>query len=626
MKKILLYTLLCVAFVSEVYSQRVIYHQMNVNYADGHTRSHYVDEIENAKFVYLSCEEVLSDLLFMTSWQSYDVAHFGVYLSQALTYSDIMSNSPYWAPYSCWNFTHNTSSPLWCRFYDNIGINARSLLNEAQQTHMRNYVLIARTLLLNSLLNATDFYGELPVLSSHIYATGTPSNTQRFNTQAEIYAYLEEQFQDLLAKYKDPAWINCATNATIPADSDPLFAGDIKKWGAYTKALYARFLLRQIPNMNNTPEMCAKIIAAADDALNDAAWTEPRYYYAGGTGEQNCPWGPYAPWLNSWESRYNQLYSSIPTNFFVQGILGAFSAHRGATAVEDLSTGKNVSTRNKGYYSVDPRGAKIMEPREYTSSGAVQIKSIKLCGIESNAGIDVSEKVTYYPDLYASTTGTNPYVLNNGYIPLITQEELLFIKAEAQYWAGNKTEAYNTTLQAVEANMDRYQVDRTTEPYNLIYDMFLAVKLPQADFTIADLMQQKYVAMYLQPEQWTDMRRYNYSSPTNGVQYDNVYVYEVKRLRNPKDLGRPQVKLEQFSAENTDTLTRPLNLHADYWDQADCYLNAEKTLLSDKAWVNRINPTYNMYAYFKDELIRIGAYNADGTLNYRWLQKKMIWQ
>ncbi len=624
MKKTLLYILLCVAFVSEAYSQRVIYHQMQVNYMDGYHDAHSVETIDNAKFVYRSYDEVLSELLYMTSWQCYDVAEFGVYLSQALTMDAVYADSPFYAPYSCWNFTERTSSPLWTRFYNNIGINARALLNEAQQTNMRNYELIARTLLLNSLLNATDFYGELPILSSYMYATGQPSATPHFNTQEEIYAYLEEQFQDLLAKYKDSEWVNCPTNAVISAAGDPLFQGDIKKWGAYTKALYARFLVRQIPNMNNTPEMCAKIIAAADDALNDASWTEPRYQYSGGEQEQCCPWGNGAARPYGWEHRNNKLSSSIPTNFFTRGILGAFSCNQGASSVEDLSTGKNVSVRGKGYYSLDPRGVKMMEPREYRNENNTRFTY--LLGIESNAGLESWERFYYFPDLHTQTTLTNPYVSDAGYIALITQEELLFIKAEAQYWAGKKIEAYNTTLQAVEANMDRYQVDRVSEPFNHIYNMFLAVKLPQADFTIADLMQQKYVAMYLQPEQWTDLRRYNYSSPTNGIKYDDVYVYEVKRLRNEKDLARPQVKLAQFPAENTDTLTRPLNLHAEYWNQPDCYQGGDTTLLSDKAWVNRINPTSMMYSQFKDELIRIGAYNEDGTLNYHWLQKKMIWQ
>ena len=58
--------------------------------------------------------------------------------------------------------------------------------------------------------------------------------------------------------------------------------------------------------------------------------------------------------------------------------------------------------------------------------------------------------------------------------------------------------------------------------------------MPAAGFTIAHIMQQKYVAMYLQPEQWCDVRRYNYSSSLNGIQYDGVYVYDVDKVFDSK--------------------------------------------------------------------------------------------
>lgn len=40
---------------------------------------------------------------------------------------------------------------------------------------------------------------------------------------------------------------------------------------------------------------------------------------------------------------------------------------------------------------------------------------------------------------------------------LMSKEELLFIKAEAQYWKGDKEGAYNTTVDAVKLNMRRVE-------------------------------------------------------------------------------------------------------------------------------------------------------------------------
>ncbi len=570
----------------------------------------------------VTLDQALPVAIFYAAQINYDHAEYGVYMSQALTTGGKAQTGSY--PYSQgWEFLGVNRHPMWRRHFYDLGANIDKLIELSRNgtTPSPNYELIARTIMLQSTMLTTDIFGEMP--RTEAYKATSP----KYDSQASVYEWMFQEADELVRLYADPAYTK---GLPISEKVDRIYKGDMGKWGAYAKALRCRLWLRKFPNWDNTSANAKKLAEMVDDVLNDPNWEEPRYHYPGGKTEQNCPWGPIAPVINSWESRGNRLASSIPTKFFNDAILGAFAANKGATEIYDIETGKKkTSTRNKGYYSLDPRGTKIMEPREHTN--AAGSKSTILRGIESNSGIDVSEKTTMYPNLLPET-GLNPWVLNTGYIALITQEELLFIKAEAQYWANDKTGAYATTLQAVEHNMDRYQVDRTTSPYNLIYEMFLAVKLPAADFTLADLMQQKYVAMYLQPEQWTDLRRYNYSSATNELKYgvtpaDEVYVYEVKRLRNSKDLARPQVKFEQFKEENTYALRRPFNLYAAYWDQPDCYKNAEKTLLSDKAWVNRLNPdTETETKYNKAELIRIGACDASGKVDYHWMQKKMIWQ
>lgn len=240
--------------------------------------------------------------------------------------------------------------------------------------------------------------------------------------------------------------------------------------------------------------------------------------------------------------------------------------------------------------------------------------------------MDISMKVNYYPDLYAADAATNPFTLNNGYIALITTEELLFIKAEAQYWAGDKAGAYNTTCEAVHKSFERYGVVETGLSGNAAkrIERFWEVKLPgPATFTIGDLMQQKYVAMYLQPEQWTDMRRYNYSSKTNGIQYDNCFVYTVNTCHNGSS---KKWTADSFTVEYS--LRRPYNLYEPYWNTPDDYgVNAE---LSPNAWVNRLNAdTETETKYNKGELDRIGYYttNANGekVLDYRVLKRRLIW-
>lgn len=228
----------------------------------------------------------------------------------------------------------------------------------------------------------------------------------------------------------------------------------------------------------------------------------------------------------------------------------------------------------------------------------------------------VSQKQTNYPDLYtkSTTVGTNPYTRDDGYIMLMSTEELLFIKAEAEYWSGDKAAAYNTTVEAVKQNMTRLGVPNSTNAEKNIYNRFFSVRLAgEAVFTIADLMQQKYVAMYLQPEQWTDMRRYNYSSKTNGITYDGTYVYTVKNIHN----GGRTLNTGDFNQEFS--LTRPYNLYEAYWLTTEDF--GQNARFSPNAWINRLNyDPETEDKYNKSELERLGAYK-----NYKWLKKRMVW-
>ena len=113
----------------------------------------------------------------------------------------------------------------------------------------------------------------------------------------------------------------------------------------------------------------------------------------------------------------------------------------------------------------------------------------------------------------------------------------------------------------------------------------------ESEFSLSDLMMQKYVAMYMQPEQWTDMRRYHYSNNRNnyGIGANQEIVYQGLR--------------------------RPYNLYAPYW--VDGLSDSEK----ENAWIQRINYDPECEEkYNRSELERLGAYK-----NYLWLREPMIW-
>ncbi len=531
-------------------------------------------------------EQVLPVVVFYSSQLCYDHAEYGVYLSQALTTGGRSQTSVY-AYKAGWELLSMNRHPQWRRHFYDIGVNVNAMIEGAKKIDSKNFILIGRTILLQSTLFTTDAFGDMP--RSQVYQSNSPG----YDTQESIYQWMEQEVDELLKLYDDPAWVSAPTNKTITKTMDRLFGGNMGKWRAYTKALKARLLLRKLPNWDNTPATCDKIISAVDGALNDPDYTDALYVYDGGSNEKNCPWGPSQPKLNlGWaQARENLLVDAVPSKFFAYAILGAYANYRQTAG-----------------YALDPRAEKLMSPRADDKSSTI------LRYLENNIGMPTSMKITYYPDLYAAN-GANPYTKDNGYINLMSKEELLFIKAEAQYWKGNKADAYRTTVEATKVNMERLSVREDNPAAKIYYDRFFLIRLPgETVFTIADLMQQKYVAMYLQPEQWTDVRRYNYSSEKNGIAYDGKYVYTVEKIHDGSRLFNPANYNLKFS------LTRPFNLYAPYWvDGADNY--GIKADFSPNAWITRLNyDPETEEKYNKKELERLGAYK-----NPQWLKKRMIW-
>ena len=549
-----------------------------------------------------SVDQMLPVATFYASQINYDHAEYGVYMCQALTTGGKSQTGSY--PYSQgWEFLGVNRHPMWRRHFYDLGANIKKMTEIAEEKGNRNAILIGRTIMLMSTMLTTDAFGDMP--RSEVYQ----SNSPKYDTQAEVYDWMFQEVDELIRLYQDPAWTKASSNLLITTSIDRIYGGDMNKWLGFCKALKARLWLRKLPNWDNTPSTCQTIIRLVDDAL--ANWEEPLYHYPGGVTESNCPWGPYKPKINSWESRDNRLDQSIPTTFFLHGILGSID-------------GTFQVTRG---YALDPRAAKIMEPRGNSP----------LLHLESNIGMDIDNVITDFPDLYTKGKLTNPYTSNTSYIALMTTEELMFIKAEAQYWSGDITGAYNTTVEATKVNMRRYGLDLATmDPTRDIYlipqyHRFFNIKLPGASkFTIADLMQQKYVAMYLQPEQWTDMRRYNYSSSSNGISYAlpgqaPVYVYDVKNVHNGKNVLFVNDSVN-FNLEYA--LHRPYNLYEAYWCTPDDY--GKNASLSPNAWVNRLNAdTETETKYNKKELDRMGYYTTnaagDKILDYRILKKRLIW-
>ena len=519
-------------------------------------------------------QQVLPVVLFYSAQLQFDYAEYGAYLTQTLTTGGRNQTSSC-AYKSGWgDFLTMNRHPQWRRHFYDIGVNAKEIIDEAHEAQAWNLELIGRTLRLMSTQMTTDLFGDMP--RSEAYE----SNSPHYDTQESIYEWMNQEIEELIGMYEDPTYTEAATNIPIDQSIDRVFAGDLNKWKHYTYALKARLLLRKLPNWENNAATCQAIITAVNRALE--GWEDVLYRFDGGNGAQNSPWGEAFGSTEQgglgWEGRGNMLNSAVPTKYFMENILGVFESHN-----------------NLKGWAEDPRILAFMSARpgpSGTSDSGTEMRYL-----DTNIGMDVSYKVDNYPTLFPEVDGkkVSVYTQNTGYVPLFLEEELLLIKAEATYWSGDKPTARSLTMQAAEINFDRFNLSSI---YGSSYTRYrnnylgnetgtgnyVTTYFPADGFNIGHIMRQKYVCLYLQPEQWTDMRRYNYSCEENGIQYDNTYVY-------------PGLK-------------RPNNIYEAHWGD------------DPKAWINRINyDPETEEKYNKAELERLGAYK-----NYQWLRKPMIWQ
>ena len=504
-------------------------------------------------------ELILPVLTFYAAQTNYDHAEYNMYLAQAFTTGGkAQVNST--AYKGGWEFLSMNRHPQWRRHYYDIGVNLNEMLASAKEAGYTNFPLIGRTIRLMSTQLTTDVFGDMPRTTAY-------TDHVTYDTQESIYEWMLSEVEDLLAQYNDPSIVNSPANISITKSMDRIFSGDLKRWRQFTYALKARILLRKLPNWDNTQNTCDQIINAVNAALEN--WEEPNYKFDGGVGEANCPWGPAKPKIGGWESRSNDLDKTIPSKYLMVDMFG-------------IEASPNPI---KGY-AKDPRMEALMNPRKGADGRTI------FRYLDCNIGMDASAKESHYPDLYCTTPMSsqdltvNPYTKNDGYVPLFLTEELMLIKAEALYWRGDKTGAREWTIKAVEKSFERFNCNtKYTEKYLKNVDY-----LPEIGFNIGHIMRQKYVCMYLQPEIWTDMRRYNYSNNKNNVTYDGVVIY-------------PNLK-------------RPYNLYEPYW----CVdYNPDGTLAD--VWVQRLNyDPETEEKYSRLELERLGAYK-----NPEWLKKPMIW-
>ena len=369
-------------------------------------------------------------------------------------------------------------STFWTDAYFSM-MNIKQMMIKAQETGAWLHLGVGQTLMALNLNMLINAFGDVP------YSKALDGKHNPFPTFDK-----QEDLHDTCLTLLDAAIVNLQkTDASVSLDagSDVIHGGDAGAWLKTAYALKARFLNQWSKTSKYSP---ADIFAALSNAYttnNDDAALK--------SFNGRSPWNGAA---------YNNTQLNL----------------------DAWLSSQVVNAMNGDNYPVfDPRLPQIATLTKFgdyrgTRNGAGRI----------GTGTDDEES-------YLSVTGA--YSKINAPLPIVTYAEMKFIEAEAAFRSNDKHRAYEAYIAGIEANMEKVGVDAASAE-NYVNDG--TVSVGESNITLDLIFKEKYVAMMLNPEAWTDARRYDY-------QYKNFTLPQGAALTTfIRRLDYPQVEISRNGA------------------------------------------------------------------------------
>lgn len=378
-----------------------------------------------------------------------------------------------------WDYRNILRMGVWRRNYFDVAGNANKMIEFAEEEGSDNYVGVGKVMMAYSFLTATDMFGDMPILEAF---TGVYNPT--YDSQDVVYAKIEEWLDEGIEALKS----SDVNDRAMTSAEDIIYEGDVQKWLSFAYAIKARMKLHTANFEGGYDEVLAMVDLARTN------WEEPRYGFITDADSEwyRNPWGPSRA-RPQWDFVQNALNSSIQTDFFMESMNLADETD---PRLYQLTTPGS----NGNYFSV-PSG-------------------------EGRGALSLDDFAILYDGYW--TKDDSPVIF-------ITDEELYFIEAEAAFYTNTTERAYDAFVNGVQRNFQRLDVGSEFIDYQLSD----AIPSGASQLEISDIMMQKYIALYLQPETWVDMRRYGYSNNAYpGLEYPETALplYEGKWIvRLPYD-------------------------------------------------------------------------------------------
>lgn len=379
----------------------------------------------------------------------------------------------------------------WTNIYLRAMANAKRIQQQAEEQNAPHYAGIAKIIQAINLGLATDNWENVPFTEAF---QGAEELTPEYDTQQAIY---ETIIPELLNSAIDD--LRAANSSSSPGADDLIYRGNLEQWIKTANVLKARYAIHL------TNKGAVEAANQALQALNDLSYTGNEDDFQLFYDERN---------LNPWHARIGLAINT--GNLLI--------AHS-----EQLIDALNGET----YGVVDPR-------LPYIADKGV---SDNYVGMENGSGSGNTVNLTV-DTWYASAN--NPLLM-------ITYAEAKFIEAEARFLAnggdmnsiGSTEVAYQAYLEGIAAHMDKLGV-APEEKEAYLNDPTVGVGAE--NLTLELIMKEKWIALFLNPEAWVDLRRYDYSQTL----YEN---FELPVGHNPQ-LGNQFIQRASYPFDELSRNTR----------------------------------------------------------------------
>lgn len=337
----------------------------------------------------------------------------------------------------------------WSSFYLYVIPQLDAIIKKGEKQDIPAYVGIAKVLMAYNLGLATTSWENIPYSQANKNVF-TPS----YDTQESIYT----KIQALL----DDAIVELAKNTgQKPTADDLIYNGDTGKWTRLAYSLKAKYVMH-LSAKNGASAAQTAIVALAKGMLSNADDFQMPY-----NSKNLSPW-----------------YSNVALANSTANVSITF-----ASTYIDLLNGNTTGV-------IDPRLPLVVSLKKgqtnYTGAAP---------GTGSGSTVDLTTSSWH-------SNVKSPIVL-------MTYAESKAIEAEAQFIAsggsinsvGTNDMAYKAYLEMIKADMSKIGVNEASQ---LVYLKNPIVDKGKTSIKLIDILREKYKAMILNGDIWTDLRKYNY--------------------------------------------------------------------------------------------------------------------